>query len=61
VPKPKLEGARCLIVIGTEGDGCAALPRRAKAALNDTLEDAFRRRYPGFRLTTGDETVALSA
>jgi hypothetical protein len=31
------------------------------AVLNDTLEDAFRRRYPRFRPTNGDEVVALAA
>jgi hypothetical protein len=31
------------------------------AVLNDTLEDAFRRRYPGFRPANGDEVVALAA
>jgi hypothetical protein len=31
------------------------------AALNDTLEDAFRRRYPDFRPTTGNEVIALVA
>jgi hypothetical protein len=31
------------------------------AVLNDTLEDAFRRRYPGFRPTNGYEVVALAA
>ena len=31
------------------------------AVLNDTLEDAFRGRYPGFRPANGDETVALAA
>ena len=31
------------------------------AALNDTLEDAFRRRYPGFRPANDDDAVALSA
>jgi hypothetical protein len=29
--------------------------------LNDTLEDAFRRRYPGFRPANGNEVVALVA
>jgi hypothetical protein len=29
------------------------------AVLNDTLEDAFRRRYPGFRPANGDEVIAL--
>jgi hypothetical protein len=29
--------------------------------LNDTLEDVFRRRYPGFRPANGDEAVALAA
>jgi hypothetical protein len=29
--------------------------------LNDTLEDIFRRRYPGFRPANGDEAVALAA
>jgi hypothetical protein len=27
------------------------------AVLNDTLEDAFRRRYPGFRPANNDEAV----
>ena len=31
------------------------------AVLNDTLEDAFRRRYPGFRPANGNEVVALAA
>jgi hypothetical protein len=31
------------------------------AVLNDTLEDAFRRRYPGFRPANGDEAAALAA
>jgi hypothetical protein len=31
------------------------------AVLNDTLEDAFRRRYPGFRPPNIDEAVALVA
>ena len=31
------------------------------AVLNDTLEDAFRHRYPGFRPANGDEAVALAA
>jgi hypothetical protein len=31
------------------------------AVLNDTLEDAFRRRYPGFRPANGDEVVELAA
>jgi hypothetical protein len=31
------------------------------AVLNDTLEGAFRRRYPGFRPANGDEVVALAA
>ena len=31
------------------------------AMLNYTLEDAFRRRYPRFRRTNGDEVVALAA
>jgi hypothetical protein len=33
------------------------------AVLNDTLEDAFRRRYPGFRAANDDhrETVAAAA
>jgi hypothetical protein len=29
------------------------------SVLNDTLEDAFRHRYPGFRPATGDKVVAL--
>jgi hypothetical protein len=31
------------------------------AVLNDTLEDVFRRRYPGFRPANSDEVVALAA
>jgi hypothetical protein len=31
------------------------------AVLNDTLEDASRRRYPGFRPANGDDAVALVA
>ncbi len=31
------------------------------AVLNDTLADAFRRRYPGFSPTNGNEAVALAA
>jgi hypothetical protein len=31
------------------------------AVLNDTLEDAFRCRYPGFRPANDDEAVALAA
>jgi hypothetical protein len=31
------------------------------AVLNDTLEEAFRRRYPGFRPANDDEAVALAA
>ena len=31
------------------------------AVLNDTLEDAFRRRFPGFRPANDDEAVALTA
>jgi hypothetical protein len=31
------------------------------AVLNDTLEDAFRRCYPGLRPANGDEVVALVA
>jgi hypothetical protein len=31
------------------------------AVLNDTLEDAFRRRYPGFRPANNDDAVALAA
>jgi hypothetical protein len=31
------------------------------AVLNDTLEDAFRHRYPGFRPANGDEVVTLAA
>jgi len=31
------------------------------AVLNDTLEDAFRHRYPGFRPANGNEAVALVA
>jgi hypothetical protein len=31
------------------------------AVLNDTLEDAFRRRCPGFRPVNDDEVAALAA
>jgi hypothetical protein len=31
------------------------------AVLNDTLEDAFRHRYPGFHPANGNEAVALAA
>ena len=31
------------------------------AVLNDTLEEAFRRRYPGFRPANGDEAISLAA
>lgn len=31
------------------------------AVLNDTLEDTFRRRYPGFRPATDDNTTAAAA
>jgi hypothetical protein len=31
------------------------------AVLNDTLEDAFRHRYPGFRPASDDEAVALAS
>jgi len=31
------------------------------AVLNDTLEDAFRHRYPGFRPANGDEAIAAAA
>ena len=31
------------------------------AVLNGTLDDAFRRRYPGFRSTNDDDRVAASA
>ena len=31
------------------------------AVLNDTLEDAFRRCYPGFRPANDDETISLAA
>jgi hypothetical protein len=31
------------------------------AVLNDTLEDAFHRRYPGFCPANDEETVALAA
>jgi hypothetical protein len=30
-------------------------------ALNDTLEDAFRQRYPGFRPANNDEPTAAAA
>jgi len=32
-----------------------------KAVLNDTLEDAFRRRYPGFRPANDDRATAAAA
>ena len=31
------------------------------AVLNDTLEDAFRHRYPGFHPANGNEAVAWAA
>jgi hypothetical protein len=31
------------------------------AVLNDTLEEAFRHCYPGFRLTNDDEAVVVVA
>ena len=31
------------------------------AVLNDTLEDAFRRRHPDFRPANDDEAVTLAA
>jgi hypothetical protein len=31
------------------------------AVLNDTLEDAFRRRHPGFRPANNDEAIALAS
>jgi hypothetical protein len=31
------------------------------AVLNDTLEDAFRHRYPGFRPANDDETIARAS
>jgi hypothetical protein len=31
------------------------------AVLNETLEDAFRRRYPGFRPANDDEVAPLAA
>src|ERR671917_2473673 len=31
------------------------------AVLNDTLEDAFRRRYPGFRPRQGEQAMAMAA
>jgi hypothetical protein len=31
------------------------------AVLNDTLKDAFRHRYPGFRPANSDEAVALTS
>jgi hypothetical protein len=31
------------------------------AVLNDTLEEAFRRRYPGFRSANDDQPVAAAA
>ena len=31
------------------------------AVLNDNLEDAFRRRYPGFRPTNGDPVLSEAA
>jgi hypothetical protein len=31
------------------------------AVLNDTLADAFRYRYPGFRTANDDEAIALAA
>jgi hypothetical protein len=31
------------------------------AVLNDTLEEAFRRRYPGFRPANDDQAIAEAA
>jgi hypothetical protein len=31
------------------------------AVLNDTLQDAFRRRYPGFRRANDDAAIALAS
>ena len=31
------------------------------AVLNDTIEDAFRRRYSGFRPANDDEVIATAA
>jgi hypothetical protein len=31
------------------------------AVLNDTLEDAFRRRYPGFRPANNDKAIARAS
>jgi hypothetical protein len=31
------------------------------AVLNDTLEEAFRRRYPGFRPANDDQAIAATA
>jgi ABC-type glycerol-3-phosphate transport system substrate-binding protein len=31
------------------------------AVLNDTLEEAFRRRYPGFRPANDDQAIAAEA
>ena len=31
------------------------------AVLNDTLEDAFRHRYPGFRSANGDQALSVAA
>jgi hypothetical protein len=42
-----------------QGDGAPFLDVRT-AVLNDTLEDVFRRRYPGFRPANGDEVIALA-
>jgi hypothetical protein len=37
------------------------LRRPATAVRNDTLDDAFPRRYPGFRPANGNEIVALTS
>jgi hypothetical protein len=31
------------------------------AVLNDTLEDAFRHRYPGFRSVNRDQALSVAA
>ena len=36
-------------------------PRILHALLNDTLEDVFRPRYPGFRFANGDQALSVAA
>jgi len=44
-----------------EQDDGAALPQGVHCRAEDTLEDAFRRRYSGFRPANDDEITATAA